>query len=65
MQCCVECLGIQLTHSGGSFPEVTDVFPGGSAESDGILRGDHILRVEDEDISGLSSGDCRRLSPLV
>ncbi len=52
----IACLGIQLTHSGGLCPEVTDLIPGGSAESDGVLRGDRIFRVEDEDISGLSSG---------
>ncbi len=56
MQSYIDCFGFQLTHSSGSFPEVTEVIPGGSAESDGILRGDRILRVEDEDLYGLSSG---------
>ena len=52
----VVCMGMQLQQPSGRYPEVIDLSSGGTAESDGVLRGDIITRIDDEDISGFSSG---------
>jgi C-terminal processing protease CtpA/Prc len=52
----VACMGMQLAQSSGLYPEVVDLKSGGTAESDGVLKGDIIIRIDDEEISGFSPG---------